>query len=109
MVRITSETCSMTCTARSASKDESRNGYGKRSRSQRTSARLRALRSMPIEPGYLLMPQPTSSVRAGITGPSQAGGLHRSDLLEAFLQCIHSEVGLIAVDDERRAQAEGTA
>ena len=49
---------------------------------------------MPIEPGNLLMPQPTSSVRWAEDGGYAAQ-------LQAFLQCIDGEIGLIARDDER--------
>src|ERR1700675_4768656 len=63
MDRMTSETCSITCTACSPSKLESRNGYGKRSRSHSTSARLAGWRSIPIAPAFLLIPHPTSRIR----------------------------------------------
>src|SRR5258706_5277561 len=63
MVRITSDRCSITWTACSASNEESRKGYGKRSNSARTSAREAAFRSIPIAPGFLLIPHPTSSTR----------------------------------------------
>src|SRR4051812_21949101 len=64
-----------------------------RSRSHRTSALVAGLRSMPIAPGYLLIPQPTSSV------------LDR--LIQTFFQNSQCEVGLVAGDDERRAEADG--
>src|SRR5262249_44588400 len=134
---MTSDTCSITCTARSAAKELSRKGYGKWSRSHKTSAFVRLLRSIPIAPGNLLIPQPTSRVRAVMwrthscvprshscerlegrsslssfmfaglpTRHARVRALHQP---EAFLQCIHSEVGLIARDDERRAQPDRVA
>src|SRR4051794_40634226 len=41
---------------------------GNRSRSHRTSARVPAMRSMPIAPGYLFTPQPTSRTRPAPDG-----------------------------------------
>src|ERR1019366_2051551 len=63
MVRITSSTCSITWIAVRRSKELSAKGYGKRSRSASTSARLAGLRSMPMDPGCLWIPQPTSRMR----------------------------------------------
>src|SRR6185436_11178927 len=62
-----------------------------RSRSQRTSGWQSGLRSMPIAPGYLLIPQPTSSVRGS--------------LIQTIFQNLQREIRLVPCDRQRRAKA----
>src|SRR5579863_4022136 len=59
-----SATCSITCSARTKSKELSRNGRPPLSRWQRTSAAVFGFMSRPTEPGYFVGPQPTSKIRA---------------------------------------------